>query len=160
MDRVNQIMNHAIYQEAMNKNEIWEKDRIYCKHGLEHQLDVARIAYIFSLEEGFGIDKEIIYAIALLHDVGRFMEYEGKLAHDRASAMLAEDILRNCSYDEEESEHIKNCILAHSNQVNGEGNILCNLIYKADKLARNCFDCKNSNTCKWNLNKRNIKIIV
>ena len=37
-----------------------EKSRIFCKHDLQHSLDVARIAYILNLEADLKIEKEII----------------------------------------------------------------------------------------------------
>ena len=38
---------------------------------MRHFLDVARLAWIAGLEQGLGLDKEIVYAAALLHDIGK-----------------------------------------------------------------------------------------
>ncbi len=43
----------------------------YCRHGLEHLLDVARISYIQVLEDGLDYDENVLYAAALLHDIGK-----------------------------------------------------------------------------------------
>ena len=49
MERVNQIRNHPLYQEHMQKILKLEQDRIFCGHGPEHLLDVARLAWIMNL---------------------------------------------------------------------------------------------------------------
>ena len=36
---------------------------------------------------------------------------------------------------------------------------LSKIIYKSDKLSRNCFNCKSYNDCYWDENKKN-KIII
>ena len=44
MDRVNQIWNHPLYQNELNKLQLLETDREFCRHTPEHFLDVARLA--------------------------------------------------------------------------------------------------------------------
>lgn len=70
MERINQICSHPVWKKYMLEIDNLEKNRVYCKHGIEHLLDVARIAYIKKLESGYKIEKEVIYAAALLHDLG------------------------------------------------------------------------------------------
>ena len=62
----------------------YEKNRIFCRHGMDHLMDVARIAYIENLEKNCGISKEIIYGAALLHDIGRYLQYTEGIPHERA----------------------------------------------------------------------------
>ena len=93
MERVNKILNHPTYKTLLEELSRLEKDRFFCKHSLEHFLDVARIAYINVLERGLSYKKEIIYAIALLHDIGRVEEYKNGISHDIASVKIAEEIL-------------------------------------------------------------------
>lgn len=45
---------------------------------MSHLLDVARIAYIRNLEKGYGFRKDVIYAAAVLHDIGKALQYEEK----------------------------------------------------------------------------------
>ena len=71
MERINWILNHPLYTSSYNQLKDLEKDRIFCCHQMPHLLDVARIAYIRNLEEHLGLDKEIIYAASLLHDIGK-----------------------------------------------------------------------------------------
>ena len=53
MNKVNEIINNKLFIDKIQKLKLIEKDRIFCKHGIEHLLDVARIAYIKNLEEIF-----------------------------------------------------------------------------------------------------------
>ena len=94
MDRVNQIWNHPLYQNELNKLQLLETDREFCRHTPEHFLDVARLAYIRALEENAPVSKELIYCTALLHDIGRARQYEDGTPHDEAGAAIAGQILR------------------------------------------------------------------
>ena len=76
MDRVNRILHNPKYRECVEKNRKYEEERIFCRHDMSHFLDVARLSWIENLEKGLGIEKELIYAAALLHDCGRFRQYE------------------------------------------------------------------------------------
>ena len=98
MNRINKIYNLPIYRRELVYIGEDEKDRIYCKHNIEHFLDVARIAYIINLEKKMNYDKDIIYAVALLHDIGRHREYQEGVNHHQASADIAKDILRQTGY--------------------------------------------------------------
>ena len=61
-----------------------------------HFLDVARIGTIIALEEGLELDREWIYAAALLHDCGKHEQYENGTPHEQASARIAPEILKDC----------------------------------------------------------------
>ena len=54
MIRVDRILNHPEFQKSMRLIRILEKERIFCCHGMEHLLDVARIGYILNLEQRNG----------------------------------------------------------------------------------------------------------
>ena len=98
MDRVNQIWNHPLYQNELNKLQLLETDREFCRHTPEHFLDVARLAYIRALEENAPISKELIYCTALLHDIGRARQYEDGTPHDEAGAAIAGQILNELDF--------------------------------------------------------------
>lgn len=157
MERVNKILKNSKYREYLNKNSLFEEDRIFCKHNLEHFLDVSRIAYIMALEENIDISKEIIYAIGLLHDIGRWVEYEGGEEHNKASYNLSLKILRECDFKESEIDIILSGILNHRNS---ESKGLDKIIYLADKKSRSCFLCKSEKLCKWDKSKKNLDIII
>lgn len=173
MERIDRIQNHPLY--VMNQQRIneLEQNRIFCCHGVNHSLDVARIFYILVLEQGLSYKKDIIYATALLHDIGRGLQYMEKVSHHETGARLAQEILNDCDFVEDEIAMIVEAIAGHhtgnaylqdgiSVQVDDavkEDNILfTDLFYKADKLSRNCFDCKAQEECYWSQEKRNLQI--
>ena len=137
----------------MDKISQLEKGRIYCLHGVEHAMDVARIAYIINLEENLNIDKEIIYATSLLHDLGRGINYEN---HAQQSVLLAKKILPDCDFNESETEQIINAISIHGED---KSTGLSGIIQRADKLSRLCYNCKSISTCKWKKEELNLEII-
>lgn len=153
MDKINEILQNKIFKDNMIKLENLEVNREFCRHGINHSLDVARIAYILTLENRLDYSKEIIYAIALLHDIGRVMQYENGVSHHEGSVILAEEILKNTSYDDEEISIIIDAIKNHRNKENASE--INKLIFKSDKLSRNCFICKSYDECYWDSNKKN-----
>ncbi|AIY84463.1 HD domain-containing protein [Clostridium baratii] len=153
MDKINEILQNNIFKANMIKLEKLEENREFCRHGINHSLDVARIAYIMTLEKELAYSKEIIYAVALLHDIGRVMQYEKGISHHEGSVILAEEILKNTSYDDEEIIIIIDAIKNHRNKENASE--FNKLIFKSDKLSRNCFMCKSYDECYWDSNKKN-----
>lgn len=155
MERVNLIYQHPTFIDCCLKIEEWEENRIFCRHNREHFLDVARLAMIFNLEDNYGIKKSIIYAAALLHDIGRHLQYESEIPHEKASAHIAPDILKECGYSIEEVNKIVEAILYHRDQNIKDEKNLKGLLYRADKASRSCFWCKAEGECNWKSNKKN-----
>ncbi|MBS6185255.1 MAG: HD domain-containing protein [Clostridium celatum] len=149
------IMNNKLYKEALKKLSEYERDREFCNHTIEHFIDVSRIAYIMVLEEGLKVSKDVIYAIGLLHDIGRVRQYEEGIHHDIASVEMSREILKETSFIEEEINTILNGIANHRKESD---NKLEEIIYKADKLSRQCFNCKAEKECYWSSEKKNFKI--
>ena len=160
MERVNKICEHPVWKEQMAQLEELEQKRIFCKHGIEHLLDVARIAYIENLEKHIGIDKELIYAAALLHDIGRGLQYTQGIPHDQAGAKLAEEILRDCGFDGEEQQEILDAISSHRDIQSRDCRKLAGVLYRADKRSRMCGFCKASGECNWSEEKKNHQLYV
>ncbi len=158
MDRVNLILKNQKYQEYIDRIKQAEEDRIFCLHNMSHFMDVARIAYSINLEESLEISKELIYATALLHDIGRFMQYEDGIPHELASAELAPDILAETGFEEQEQTEILRAIREHRNKEVARESNLAGIIYRADKLSRPCFACKEEKQCDWKKSKKNMKI--
>ena len=148
MDRVDRIIYNDEYRRLMETVRNKETDRIFCRHGLEHCLDVARIAYIMNIEQGYAIDREIIYAAALLHDVGRADPDDTGRKHHELSVEYAGRILEQCGFSTQENEQICDAIGSH-NTDGAEREGLAYVLYIADKLSRNCFACKASAQCYW-----------
>ncbi len=158
MERVNSILENKSYREYLRKNQAAEEGRIFCCHNMEHFLDVARIAYILNLEEELQISKELIYATALLHDIGRHVQYADGTPHEKAGAKLAEDILRECEFDEAEQRDILRAIRKHRDSKMVTEKSLAGIIYRADKASRACFSCKAEVLCDWKADKKNLKL--
>ena len=59
-NRISLIWRHPLYQKHCEKIQELEKDRIFCRHTPEHFLDVARLMYIYSLENKLNLSREII----------------------------------------------------------------------------------------------------
>lgn len=146
MERVNRILNDPVFLNYLTKNKEAEVDRIYCHHDIEHFLNVSRIAYILSLEEKLYIDKEIFYAMGLLHDIGRWMEHENGIDHAIASKELAGRILTKHDFSEIEIGEILTAIESHREKR--ETSLLADILYRADKCSRNCTRCDARATCK------------
>ena len=70
MQRVNSICSHPLWKSCVSKIRDLERERIFCCHDTSHFLDVARIAWIENLEKRLAISREMIYAAAMLHDIG------------------------------------------------------------------------------------------
>lgn len=157
MERVNLIKENETYKECLGKIAECEIDRIYCKHNMEHFMDVARIAYIMVLEKGLNIKKDIIYATALLHDIGRFEQYLRGIPHEEASAELAPEILEAGGFSNDEIQSIITAIASHRKDK-GEAATLESIFYQSDKLSRACYNCRATETCNWSDEKKNMKI--
>lgn len=155
MENINKILNNNLYKESLKKLKAYEKEREFCNHTIEHFIDVARISYIMVLEENITISKEIVYAIGLLHDIGRVKQYEEGINHDLASVEMSKEILKETNFNKEEIEIILNGIANHRSESD---NKLEEIIYKADKLSRQCFNCKVEEECYWSKEKKNFTI--
>ena len=147
LERVNKIINNDEYRQLVDEVKELEKDRIYCRHGMDHYLDVARIASLISLDEGFGIERDVIYAAALLHDIGRVQQYKDGTEHEIAGAALATPILHECGYTEDESAAIIKAIAYHGDETVAGDRDLTGLLYRADKASRKCYMCDAVDTC-------------
>lgn len=178
MERINRILKHELYQEYIQRINVYEQDRIFCGHDMVHFLDVCRLAQIEWLELRLAemeekqqskdktdagkdsklrqINKELIYAAGLLHDIGRWQEYEKGIRHEIASGQLAPQILKDCGFDKTETDEIINAIGNHRNSLVKEEISLSGLLYRADKKSRACFSCKAEKECDWSAEKKNL----
>ena len=135
MKNIDIIFNNVQYRNALKSLKEYEKDREFCNHTIEHFIDVARIAYIMVLEENLNISKEVIYAIGLLHDIGRVKQYEEGISHDIASVEMSKEILKETNFTADEINIILSGIASHRKESDKR---VEEIIYKADKLSRQC----------------------
>ena len=163
MPRLNSVWNHALYQKYYKENEEIEKDRMFCCHQISHLLDVARIAYIKNLENDMGLKKELIYTAAILHDIGKALQYTQKIPHEIAGEEIAREILEtlpeNNAFTQEEQDWILEAVRGHRRKCAGMTEAAC-LFYESDKRSRNCFACPVSEMCNWSEEEKNKEIKI
>lgn len=158
MDRIDKILNHDLFLSHLQENERAEVNRHFCHHDMAHFLDVARIGEIINLEEGLELNREWIYAAALLHDCGKHVQYEIGTPHEKASAKIAPKILQECGFDDLETGVIVGAIENHRNESVAQEANLRSVLYRADKASRACFACKAERECNWKDGKKNLSI--
>lgn len=158
MKRVDNIIHHELFRNTLHEMNQWEKDRIFCHHNIEHLLSVARIMLLLAAEEGIAMQKDVLYATALLHDLGRIYQYQNGEDHAMAGIHLAQEILKESSYTQEEQDAMIEAILNHNKKE--VSNELGRLLQKADKLSRNCFLCLAREECYWAEMEKNQGVIL
>ncbi len=163
MPRVDAIWRSTLYQKNLTRLVELERDRIYCKHGLVHLLDVARIMWMRNLEEGCGLAQDVVYAAALLHDIGKAEQYERGIPHEAAGERLARAVLEglpeSVSFAPYEIDAICTAIAGHRRLRAGAG-VLERLLFEADKASRACFACPAAASCNWPDSKKNLNVCV
>ncbi len=162
MEYVARLLHQEQYRKTVKKIARLEADRIYCRHNMEHFMDVARLAQIRNLKEQLGLDEEMIYLYALLHDIGRMKECEQGISHAAASAEFAGEIFATIDYPKEKGDIICQAILAHRRETCGElygeklwQTAFTQLMKWADKASRMCFACEAADSCKWSEEEKN-----
>lgn len=160
MVRIQKIVSHPEFKKSMKLIRELEKDRIFCRHGMEHLLDVARIAYIENMETGAGYKKDVIYAAGLLHDVGKYLQYMQGVEHHIASEMIGRQILTDAGFDGKETEEICEAILAHRKRISAGEKEMKSILYRADKISRACYACEASDQCDWSEEKKTPGVIA
>lgn len=156
MEKVNAILRHPVFSAHLIRLEALEKNRIFCRHDLTHLLDVARMMWIAALERQLPLNREMVYAAALLHDLGRVEQIEEGIPHHQAGASLAARILPEAGFSANEITQIQNAIACH--RGDGGDNILGQLLYWADKKSRACRMCAAQGECNWPDEKKNWEI--
>ena len=157
MKRADKILKNEKFRAYLDKTAQYERDRIYCLHDIQHALDTARLAYIKALEDDTKIDKEIIYAAALIHDIGRCVQYEDGTPHDEASVILGREILEECEFSADEIAEILTAVSEH--RTDKERSPLGKLLFEADNKSRMCMLCKARATCKWREEDMNMEVV-
>jgi len=158
MDRVNRILKNELYCAALKQLDTYEVNRRFCRHDMDHYLSVARIMLLRAAEEAIEIPKALVYATALLHDIGRISHYENGADHACASAALAKEILPTCGFSEDEVAHSVLAIESH-NSVDAKDD-LSHLLQYADKMSRNCFCCFAYRDCYWPETEKNQGVVL
>ena len=74
MKRVQDIYRHPYFQKCLENNRKAEESRVFCRHDMGHFMDVARLAYVFSMERGYQLEKEEIYSEQFVEMVKKEMD--------------------------------------------------------------------------------------
>ena len=163
MKRVNAILDAPLYRRCYARLEELERDRIFCRHQMTHLLDVARIAYILNMEQDMGLEKEVIYAAAVLHDIGKYAQYEDGTPHEQSGEKIASEILdslpEEAAFSEEEKCMILTAIRGHR-KLRADAEPLERLLYTSDKASRMCFACPAEDECDWSAEKKNMELKI
>lgn len=150
MEKIKKIFKDRRFWEYVEKNNTAEKNRKYCKHSFDHLLSVARIAYILLLEKGLGSEfsRDIVYASGMLHDIGRWKEYETGEDHAFLSAQLSGEILKDAGFEQSDVDVIAGAIKEHRSSENITGRtLLGEILHRADVLSRDCWQCSAREDC-------------
>lgn len=156
LTRLGELLHSPKYKEYLDQINRWEESRRFCRHDRNHCWETARTAYILYLtgeipcEEFAAFSpeavKEMIYAAAFLHDIGRFKEYADEaLDHSVEGAVLARPLLFEAGFSDGESALILKAIAHHREKAGGGFDLL---LYRADKESRPCYDCPVLAQCK------------
>ncbi|MDA8234818.1 MAG: HD domain-containing protein [Clostridia bacterium] len=158
MSRINRILADYEFRQYTELNAARETGRKFCNHDLKHVIDVARVTYTLFLEgllqkeqvktyfESLQQAREVIYAAGLLHDIGRWCEYDRGEDHAVASGQLAGPILTRAGYSSEEQQVISQAVREHRKAGN-KASFLGKLLCRADKLVRLCGYCQARGEC-------------
>jgi len=115
--------------------EIVEKEASF-EHKMDHILRVYNLCLLLAKDEN--IDLDVLKAAALLHDIARSKEDQdttGKVDHALLGAEMAEPILRDLEFSEEQIQIIKDCIISHRYRNDHEPKTLeAKILFDADKL--------------------------
>ncbi len=86
----------------------------------------------------------MIYAAALLHDIGRYEQISLGTPHHISGARIADEIMTFCDFSKEEVIQVAEAIAGHRKESSEEDSLLAKYLYRADKQSRNCFACPQS----------------
>jgi putative nucleotidyltransferase with HDIG domain len=90
--------------------------------------------------------KEVIYAAGLLHDIGKWKEYDAGVDHASFGAQLAREVLSDVAFSPDEINIIARAIFEHRN-ISNDMSFLGERLYRADNLSRICFQCPELSNC-------------
>ncbi len=103
-------------------------------HDCQHIYRV--LYYALDISTGYKVDKEVLIAAALLHDIGREAQYKDpKCDHAIVGAEMAYKFLCSLGWREEEARHVKACISTHRYRNDSPPeSIEAKILFDSDKL--------------------------
>ena len=159
LERVEKIKNDLFYLKCLSLNDLKERGRQFCRHDYQHMVLVSEISYKMIMEDqgmerfiinegltGFSQARDIIYAAGLLHDIGRWRQYENGDDHALAGADMSIAVLERAGFTPKEIQITTRAIGEHRRAGPGAsylGRVLC----LADDLSRPCPTCQARPEC-------------
>lgn len=106
-----------------------------CAHGSEHVYRVLYAALDVADHEN-GVDRDVLVAACLLHDVGRQAQNENPaLCHAQVGAAMAREFLLRLGWKVRAADHVRDCIASHRYRSdNPPATIEAKILFDADKL--------------------------
>lgn len=105
-------------------------------HDMDHIMRVYNLCLL--LAKAQKIDREVLEASALLHDIARTREDQdktGQTDHAILGAEMAKPILEKLKFSPAKIEHIQSCIISHRSKTNAKPETLeAKILFDADKL--------------------------
>ncbi|MBC9784233.1 HD domain-containing protein [Heliobacterium chlorum] len=94
--------------------------------------------------------KEVIYSAALLHDMGKWKQYETGEDHAKVGAELCKPLLKDCGFSDIEIDLIAEAIRHHRKKERKMSpTFLGQILARADGYSRLCCRCEQTNDCNW-----------
>ena len=168
MKYTEKLLQNPGFRKIQAEIRQWEITRIYCHHELAHSMDVARMAWIYFLEdcqkehlflEPMQLEekKDFIYVCALLHDIGRAKQYETGVHHSVGGQALAECLLLAIGAPETWKDPVLHIVAGHHacGRTDESERQIAGYIDRADHDCRPCFLCEGRDTCKWGQKEQN-----
>lgn len=124
-------MTRETFEEIRNYMLDMMKD---CAHDYLH---IYRVLYqALKISENYEVDKDVLIASCLLHDIGRSAEYQNKqLCHAVEGGKLAYEFMKQLGWEESQCLHIKDCITTHRYRTgNFPKTIEAKILFDSDKL--------------------------
>ncbi|WP_243661583.1 HD domain-containing protein [Miniphocaeibacter halophilus] len=104
-------------------------------HDIEHVYRVLNYSKIIASKYQ-NADKRIVIASALLHDIGRKVQFKNpEKCHAKEGGEIAYAFLKKIGWNERDCQHVKECIVSHRYRTkNKPVTIEAKIIFDADKL--------------------------
>ncbi len=152
MNRLEKILNNPLYWDYLHKNHQKEIERIYCKHNWEHLALTAQLTQKLLREKKLTlasdplVNLEIVGAAGILHDIGRWLQYETGEDHAQTGSRLARPLLEQAGYSQAEIDLVCQAILEHNKGKEAQS-LLGQMLCLADDLSRPCSTCQAQKGC-------------
>ncbi|HBV99304.1 MAG TPA: phosphohydrolase [Desulfotomaculum sp.] len=169
LGRIGAVRKDPFYLDCLLLNGERERDRLFCRHDYRHMVLVSQISWriikqtdgLESLIKTEGLSGkmsalEVVYAAGLLHDMGRWRQYDTGEDHALAGSAMAGSVLKRAGFSEREAMVVIRAIREHRKALPGQsylGRVLC----LADDLSRPCRSCNVRLDCYKYEHMENIK---